>query len=74
MFGKETHHSKDTNSSAYIRSKFREFNRQRGVVIRACEEVFECLAARRKAAYELGRHCIFCRCSWLPLPQHLLLL
>ena len=55
MFGKETAHHKDVDSSAYIRSKFREFNRQRGVVIRACEEVFETLPTRQKLAHQNGK-------------------
>lgn len=54
MFGKESTHHKDTESSAYIRSKFREYNRQRGVVIRACEDVFGCLAERQLAAAKQG--------------------
>lgn len=54
MFGTETAQFKDTQSSAYIRSKFRNFNRERGVVIRACEDVFECIAHRRMAAGKQG--------------------
>jgi hypothetical protein len=63
MFGTDTTHVGDTDSSAYIRSKFREYNRQRGVVIRACEEVFDCMALRRKAAAKQGaraQHQCFC--------------
>eukprot|EP00750_Incisomonas_marina_P001461 INCI11267.2.p1 GENE.INCI11267.2~~INCI11267.2.p1 ORF type:complete len:720 (+),score=139.61 INCI11267.2:206-2365(+) len=56
MFGKESTHHKDTESSAYIRSKFRDYNRQRGVVIRACEDVFGCLAERQSAAAKQGLH------------------
>ena len=54
MFGTETAQFKDTQSSVYIRSKFRNFNRERGVVIRACEDVFECIAHRRMAAGKQG--------------------
>jgi hypothetical protein len=68
MFGKETTHVSDTESSAYIRSKFREFNRQRGVVIRACEEVFDSVALRRTAAAKQGLHAIWKALLFLQLP------
>ena len=60
MFGKETSHHSDTNSSAHIRSKFREFNRDRGVVIRACEEVFQSIKERKSAAARNGTRASLC--------------